>query len=440
MRAVLCLFFAWVLAVPAWADEAAVGIETTYKEHTRGVELARAGRYDEGLGALLPLLARFPDDYPLQRDVILITMWKGDCADALKRFEKVRHRPDLESYLVVPVSDCLLAANRPREARRLTRLALKRQPADESLRNALLKADLALRVDRNIDEESPVMDAGLYNDSSDQGLMEWIGIAEGSMRLFEDMRLYARYRFTRSSESAYRDGDLDRVGVGVRYRFDERWLLDQEFSTDVAESGMGGATTRVQYEPRDDWRFTALYASFAEAIPLRARAAGIDASQWSGEVNYESRDYRWEWAASLNRYDFSDSNQRTAFTALAGYAWERRARREQRLFLEWYQSNNTFDSAVYFNPSRDYSLGLTHRTDFVYDTRFKRSVGHLWFSIAAYNQQGFGSYPRWAVRYEQNYDFNEANALVAGTALARNVYDGEYESEWRFYLHYHRRF
>ena len=434
------LLVAWVLAVPAWADEAAGNIETTYKEHTRGVELARAGRYDEGLGVLLPLLARFPDDYPLQRDVILIVLWKGDCPDALRRFEPVRHRSDLESYLVVPVSDCLLDANRPQEARRLTRLALKRQPADESLRNAFLKADLTLRVDRNINEESPAVDAGLYNDSSDQGLTEWIRIVEGSVRWFEDMRLYARYRFTRSSESAYRDGNLDRVGVGVRYRLDERWLLDQELSTDLAESGLGGATTRVQYEPRDAWRFTAVHASFAETIPLRARAAGIDARQWSGGVNYESRDYRWEWAASLNRYDFSDSNRRTAVTTLAGYAWEMRARREQRLFLEWYQSSNTFDSAVYFNPSRDSSLGLTHRTDFVYDSRFRRHVDHLWLSISAYNQQGFGSHPRWVVRYEQDYDFNEANALVAGTAVARNVYDGKYESEWRFYLHYHRRF
>ena len=112
--------------MPVWAGEATGGIETTYPEHTRGVQLARAGHYEEGLGVLLPLLARFPEDYPLQRDVILITLWKGDCPGALKRFERVRHRPDLEPYLVVPLNDCLLAANRPNEARRLTRLAHER--------------------------------------------------------------------------------------------------------------------------------------------------------------------------------------------------------------------------------------------------------------------------------------------------------------------------
>lgn len=426
--------------MPVWASEAANGIETTYPEHTRGVQLARAGRYDEGLGVLLPLLARFPDDYPLQRDVILATLWKGDCPGALKRFERVRQRPDLEPYLVVPLNDCLLAANRPNEARRLTRLAHERHPDDENLRNAFLKTDLVLRVDRNLDEQSPALDAGLHNDTSDRGLAEWIGRVEGSARIVEATRLYTRYRFTRSTEAQYQAGDLDRVGVGVRYRFDERLLLDQEFSADLYASGQGGASTRVVYEPRDAWRFTVAYASFAEAIPLRARAAGIEASQTTVEAAYERRDYRWEGLASINYFDFTDSNQRTAIYAAAGYAYEMRAYREQRLFLEWSQSRNTLDGVVYFNPSYDNSLGFMHRTDFVFDSRYWRHVDHLWLIVNAYRQEGFGTHGRWAVRYEQNYDFNEARALAVGAGIARNVYDGKYETEIRVYLNYHQRF
>jgi hypothetical protein len=228
--------------------------------------------------------------------------------------------------------------------------------------------------------------------------------------------------------------------VGLRYRFDERLHLDQEFSADLGEPGQGGATTRVLFEPRDAWRFLAAYASFSETIPLRARAAGIDARQWTAEAAYERRDYRWESLASMNYFDFSDSNQRTAFYVTAGYAYEMRAHREQRLFLEWSQSRNTFDSAVYFNPARDNSLGLTHRTDFVYDSRYRRHVDHLWLSVNAYSQEGFGTHGRWAVRYEQDYEFDESRALAAGAGVARNVYDGKYETEARFYLNYHQRF
>ena len=418
----------------------AAGIETTYQEHTRGVGLARAGQHDEGLAVLLPLLARFPDDYPLQRDVILITLWKGDCRDALRRFERVRQRADLEPYLVVPVSDCLLDANRPKEARRLVRQTLARHPGNESLGTALLKIDLVLRVDENIDEDSPAVAAELVFDESERSLPEWIAYLEGSARIVEHLRLYARYRFTRAVDQDFRSGNRDRVGAGIRYRIDERLLVDQEISADLFESGQTGGTTRLLYEPRDAWRFMLMYASFAEAIPLQARAAGIDARQWGGEVVYESRDYRWDGLASVNYYDFSDNNQRTAIYARAGYAYAMRAAREQRLYLEGYHSNNTLNDAVYFNPVRDTAIGLLHQTDFIYASRFRRHVDHLWLSVGAYAQEDFPTRGRGALRYEQDYDFDDRHALVAGAGVARNVYDGKYETEWRLYLYYHQRF
>jgi biofilm PGA synthesis protein PgaA len=433
-------FLAWGYILPGWADVAPDKIESTYAEHTRGVNLARAGRHDEALAVLLPLLQRFPDDYPLQRDVVLISTWKGDCPGALTRFERLRHYPDLEPYLLVAVTDCLLDANRPQEARHLARRAHERYPEDESLRDAFLKADFVLRVDQNRDDERPAVEASLHNDTSDQGLAEWIGRVEGSARIAEDTRLYARYRLTRSTESQYRDGDLDRVGVGLRYRYDEQFFFDQEFSADIFESGQGGSTTRVVFEPRDAWRFMAAYASFAEEIPLRARAAGIDARQVSANAAYERRDYRWEALAGIDYFDFSDTNQRTDIYASAGYAYEMRARREQRLFLEWSQSQNSLDGAVYFNPSHDNSLGLVHRTDFVYDSRYRRHVDHLWVGVNAYTQEGFGTHGRWALRYEQDYDFDESRALAVSAGVGRNVYDGKYETEVAFYLTYQQRF
>lgn len=416
------------------------GIESTYADHARGVELARAGHYDEGLALLLPLLQKFPDDYPLQRDVILVTIWKGDCTNALQRFERIRDRPDLEPYLVVPVSDCLLAGNRPWEAHRLTRLALKRHPEDAALRQAFVKAEIALRVDAGVDEDSPAVDAELYTDSSDQGLTEWIGYAEGSTRVADATRLYARYRFTRSTDSDYRSGDLDRVGAGIRYRFDERFLLDQEFSADLYQSGQGGARTRLTYAPRDAWRYALAYNTFAEDTPLRARAAGIEARQWSADAAYEARDYRLSGRAAFDGYDFSDGNRRHSFYTTVGYAYEMRAEREQRVFVEWYQSANSLADAPYFNPHHDYSLGLTHRTDFVFESRYRRHVDHLYLNANLYQQEGYGTHPRASVRYEQDYDFDAMRAMSVGVGLLRNIYDGNYETDWQFNLRYHQRF
>jgi hypothetical protein len=429
-----------LVCVAAQAAQPIAGIEATYADHTRAVELARAGKYSDSLNILLPLLARFPDDYPLQRDVMLVTLWQGDCAGALQRFERVYSLDDHPPYLVVPISDCMLASNRPKEAHRLTRLAFAQHPNDESLRNAFVKADLALRVDANIDEESPALDAALYNDTSDQGLGEWYARVEVSTLVLNATRLYASYLNVHSTEAEYQAGDMHRVGLGLRYRFNEQWHLDEELSMDLYQPGQGGSTTILVYEPRDAWRFSVAYASFSVNTPLRARAAGISSNQWSGDASYESRDYRLSWVASINYYDFTDTNQRHAFYTAVGYAYEMRAEREQRVFVEWAQSSNTLDDAVYFNPSQDYSLGITNRTDFIIDSRFRRHVDHLFLNVNLYQQAGYGTHPRYGIRYEQDYDFDARHSLVAGAGVARNIYDGVYETDWRFYMYYHQRF
>ncbi len=53
-RALFAWITAWSVCQTGYADPPATDIESTYPEHTRGVELARAGHYDAGLAVLLP--------------------------------------------------------------------------------------------------------------------------------------------------------------------------------------------------------------------------------------------------------------------------------------------------------------------------------------------------------------------------------------------------
>jgi len=64
----------------------------------------------------------------------------------------------------------------------------------------------------------------------------------------------------------------------------------------------------------------------------------------------------------------------------------------------------------------------------------------LWVGASLYGQQDYPNRGRWSLRYEQDYDFDDSRALVAGAGVARNVYDGKYETEWRVYLYYQQRF
>lgn len=403
------------------------------------VQRARSGDHDGALAVLEPLAARDPSDYLLQRDVIVITAWKGDCPAVLRRFDALTSRPPPEPYFAIPVADCLLDAERPREAATLVREALAAAPDDERLRHALAKARLALAPgERDHPYREVVYE--LATDETDQGLREWRSRLEVSGHLATGTRVFSRYLAARSDEARFSDGDLDRVGLGLRHHFDERWHGEVEVSGDTQRSAQDGAAVRLVFEPRDNWRLALAATNFAEDLPLRARAAGVEATRREAGAEYNSLDHAWHWRASAVGWDFSDTNRRDSLFTTLGYAHEMLPYREQRVYGEWYQSRNTLDGAAYFNPKQDRSLGVVHRTDFILDSRYKRHVDSLYLTLAAYDQDGFDVHSTWSVKYEQDYDFDDFNLLNWGVGYGRNVYDGDAEYVLSAQLRYVRRF
>jgi biofilm PGA synthesis protein PgaA len=404
------------------------------------VKRARAEDVDGALRILEPLVAQQPASVPLRRDAAVISAWKGDCPGTLRHFEVIRGERDHPPYLVVPVADCLLDGNRPREAVALVEAALARHPADERLHQARLKLEVTLRVDEGEDEIRPGAIFRLEQDTSDQGLREWRAEAEVSNRVAPRTRLYARTLLSRSSDSQFDAGDMNRAGVGVRYRFDRQWRIRQEFSTDVRRDGLGGSTTQLSFEPRDTWRFDLVNATYAEDIPLRARANAIEAKGRSFSAEYNSTDYVWYWRGYLEAQDFSDGNDRDSAFTTVGYAYSVKPRVEQRIYLEAYQSSNTRLDAPYFNPREDRSLGLVHRTDFHRVSRYRRHDDVLYLSVARYDQQGFGTHGKWGVKFEQIFDFDQRRHFSWAAGYQSNIYDGQREGEVKFELLYRHRF
>lgn len=435
----LPFIFLLLFVSPDRVESVGTGADALEAQHLHAVKLARAGKHDEALRILDGLIQDFPDNYPLHRDHILITIWKGDCEDALRHFRRVRsheHPP----YLIVPVGDCLLDQNRPNEAAALARDGLARHPGDASLDHALSKATLVVEAGRPIDESRPAVAFEFLTDESDQGLREWFSRLEGSVRVAERTRLYARYSVARSDDAALDAGDFDRAGIGVRYRFSERLSIDQEFSTDARVSGKTGAATILAYAPFDSWMFTGQYTTFAEDMPLTARAAGVEGKHGGVAAEYNSRDYVWYGLVTLNRYDFSDTNRRENLFGMIGRTFEVLPYREQTLYGEFYSSRNSLADAPYFNPGRDRYTGIIHRTNFIFESRYKRHVDSLFLSLGSYWQEGYGSHGKWGVRYEQDYDFTATSHLNLGVAYERNVYDAQSEYETRLALRFIKSF
>ena len=401
------------------------------------VQRAQAGHYDEALDILEPLAAREPDNYPLQRDIIVITTWKGDCPAALRRFDALTDRPTAEAYVAIAITDCLLDAERPREAATLVREALTVAADDQALQHALIKARLALN---DLDDPYRELVVELATDNSDQGLREWRSRVEFSAPLMTDTRLYVRYLHTHSEDGQYRDGDLNRIGLGLRRRFAERWQAEIELANDTQRSNQRGAAARLVFAPRDTWQLQLAANNFAEDLPLRARAIGVEAAAWESGAEYNSLDHVWHWRATANSWDYSDTNRRNSFFTTLGYAYDLRPYREQRVYAEWYQSRNSLTAAPYFNPRQDHSLGIVQRSDFIFASRFKRHVDSLSLTLAVYEQEGYATATIGGVKYEQEYDLDDFNEFVWALSYGRSVYDGAAEYMTSAQLRYRWRF
>ena len=406
-------------------------------EHQRGVMLARAEKYEEGLTVLRTLLQQDPEHYAVIRDIVIITTWTENCPKALQQYKRIQAHANQESYLLGPVSQCLYETGNKKQAFDKLESAIAQWPDDSELKE--IRSELKRREKEASAPKSNIRLSVGTNDS-DQGNQEWFLETRYNRKLQENIEIYARFITVRADDPRFETGDLNRVGVGAELNLHKQWALIQDFSFDIDRSGEGGSTTTIVHSPNSLWSFNLGYASFAEDLPLRAKAQSIDANRVSTSADFHTKDYLWTWSASAARYNFSDSNNRQSMSTAVSYAYVLRNDWEQRIIFDIYKSaNSNDDSAVYYNPKNDLSIGLTHQLDIVYDTRFKRHVDHIYVSLGNYKQKNFSGKGTWGIRFEQEYDFDDTHSFGFSIAFNQRVYDGNREDQKSFLVNYSRK-
>jgi len=405
--------------------------------HDKGVKTARDGNHREGLAILQSILDKNPDNYAVRRDFVIIATWAGDCDLALKNYQLIKDAPQQEAYLLVPVSDCLNAQNRRADAIVLLEKGVSQWPEDDELKDKLAE----LTQDRDI-ETAPAVSVTLSTDNSDQGNLEWLFETRYSQQILKDTRAYARFLAVRADDPEFATGDLNRIGVGAIHRLNYQWTFDVELSADVQQSGDEGITGTVLYQPYYLWQLGLQHATFAEDVPLRAKALGITADRSSAFVDFRTQDYRWTWSAGANQYNFSDNNDRKSFYTAGSFAYHLQPKLEHRLILDLYRSRNSLPAtdAVYYNPSRDSTINLTHKTSLVYDSRFERHVDHFFVFLGSYWQKDYDSNPIYGVGIQQEYNFTDFDYFTWGAGIDSRVYDGNREQQFNVYVSYEHKF
>lgn len=438
LSTIVAVLFFPVFTQIALAQDEAANQSTLEAQHQRAIDLSHNDENRAALAILGPLLVKHPDNYAVRRDFVVISAWDGDCDNSLRAYEPIRQHPDQypekEAYLVTAVAECMAAMRRGDEALALLKEGAKRHPGDQDIQQSrkTLLDDIALQRK----SELQISAGSLKSDADNR---ENFFSVRYSQQLANATRGFVRYFTTRAQDPVFETGDLNRLGVGIMHWLNPKWYVEQEFSKEIKHGGDFGSTTTLIHYPRSLWELRAQYASFAEDIPLRAKAIGVDSDRLTLAADYHSRDYIWEWSGAFSTYDFSDDNKRDSVYTALGYGYLMKDKLEQRIIGSLFTSNNSLDNTVYFNPEHDISLTITHRTSLVLDSQFDRHVDHLSVSAGRYNQKGYSAKLTYGIAYEQDYDFSPLHSLHWGAEYASNVYDGNREAELSFIITYSRK-
>jgi biofilm PGA synthesis protein PgaA len=224
----------------------------------------------------------------------------------------------------------------------------------------------------------------------------------------------------------------------------ERWLsLGAEAAWDVSGKDFGRSpvvSARLALLPDDRWRLDlgTSYHAWRD-LPLRARAAGISADTTDFGISYTPGS-RWDVRLGGGRSAMSDDNQRTWGIAAAHLLVRQGPLYRATFGVEVYASNNRLSDVPYFSPSRDSSLSLTHRSEWVVanDPGHRHSFSLL-ANVGIYDQQGFAAGPVGGLWLESDWDLFGRTMLVVGAGARSQLYAGTREIDPKLYLTLRRR-
>ena len=387
------------------------------------------------------LFRQYPGDVRVREGLATSYLWQGWPRRGLERIQDVLTRTTLQEPFVdrpsarIAEAGGRVAVGELGLARREAADLIERYPENQHVQRLARDVDTAL---------SPEVRLDARYDTSDRGLEEGWLVTEVSVPIGTRVRLAAGTMFSRSSEESLELGDTEAAFVGLSLRA-ARWLqVSHEVAIDISGTEIErdpAQRTRLGLFAGDRWRFDlAREEGTWTDLPLRGRALGLGADSWSGGISYNGGAL---WNARLGGgiSDFSDGNERTWGLAAAEVQARTGPRYHAAFGLELYGSENSDVGAPYFNPLRDRSFSLTHRSEWVtHNAPTRRHTFSLLLHAGTYDQEGFDTGAVGGAWIQSSSDFGGRTALIVGAGARSQLYDGSRELDPRVYLTLRRRF
>ena len=269
------------------------------------------------------------------------------------------------------------------------------------------------------------------------------GGVNGSRGLDISSYLYSRpldknYRVfihQRHSQAKFSEGDglLNHHAIGLEYTAPSVFLMTELHHNHYANDRLG-VNINGQYEFDDHLSTSFALESLSGATPLRGLKQGIYAKSVA-----LGGQYRWHESRSsglnIAYLNFSDGNQRKSINGYWQERWYNRYAYKFSTRIDLYASDNSKANTIYFNPESDFSSSIAFENDWLSWRKYEDSFHQrIILSTGFYNQKGFSAGNTWGLQYEHRWTARHRLELLYGVKRASNLYDGDDELSWSYYL------
>ena len=246
---------------------------------------------------------------------------------------------------------------------------------------------------------------------------------------------YRAYVHQRHSQAKFTEGDglLNLAGIGLEYTAPNIFLMT-EIHHNHYEDDRFGVNLSGSYEFDDYLSSSFSLESLSRQTPLRALNQGVYAKSvsWGGQ-------YRWHESRStglnLSYLDFSDANERKSINGFWQERWYSQYTYKFSTRIDLYASRNSKSNAIYFNPESDLAGSIALENDWLSWRQHEDSLHQrLILSTGFYNQKKHSAGNTWGLQYEHRWTAAYRLEITYGIKRSSNLYDGNDELSWSYYL------
>ena len=365
------------------------------------------------------LLKRAPANTHTRTVMAHLYLWKGWGRRALKEFEISRTLVPASSTNNIGYCYALWENGREKEAGVVAGDLVRQYPGNKHVQS----------LDRFLQAQNRgalSVSGGSVRETPGAGEMKWS--ARFEQRAGTRVRAFGEVFRLDVAQNVLNDS-IRRAVVGINWRAASEWWLEGSVSGGMNGENPG-AVGAVTIKPGDHFTLSARYDSYSIFVPLQARAAGITADEWNGDIVYR-RSEGFQVEGRVVHFSMSDNNLQRSYSLKADKQLTADASWKTRLGLEGHQATSRRSDVPYFSPERVASFYMVPSVEHNWYRKYRRPLpGRLSLGIGRQWQAGFGARAVWFARYEQEYKPAENLSITLGSGYALQNYDGEDTGVW----------